>query len=62
MLETICQGDKKLAKESLDELTDTIYEQVKAQKNNPSKKEVRQMLERIQAMCTDEALTEEEKS
>ena len=44
MLETICQDDKKLAKESLDELTNTIYDQVKHHKNNPSKKEIKKML------------------
>lgn len=61
LLETICQKDKKLAKESIDELTDTIYNSVKHQKDNPSKKEIRQMLIKIQEMCNDEQLTEQEK-
>jgi hypothetical protein len=34
---------------------------VKHQKDNPSKKEIRQMLIKIQEMCNDEQLTEQEK-
>ena len=47
MLETICVDNKKLASDNLDTLTDTIYDQVKHQKNNPSKKEIKKMLQRI---------------
>ena len=50
-----------MAKESLETLTDTIYEQIKHQKDNPSKKEIKEMLQKIRKIVNDDKLTAEEK-
>ena len=41
MLETLCAVDPELANKNLDTLCDTIYDQVKHHKDNPSKKEIK---------------------
>ena len=61
MPEIIWVDDKKLASENLDTLTDTIYDQVKHQKNNPSKKEIKKMPQKIQEIVNEKDLTQEER-
>mgnify|MGYP000852336045 CR=1 FL=1 len=50
-----------MAKESLEILTESIYDNVKQKKDAPSKKDIKLMLLKIQAIVNDEKLTEEEK-
>ena len=61
LLESICVDDQKIADENLETLTDTIYEQMKHHKDNPSKEDIRKMLANIQKIVNDKELNQEQK-
>jgi hypothetical protein len=57
----LCVDDQKKAELNLEQLCDTVYEQVKGLKDPPSKDEVRRILQNIQTLLTDKTLTEDER-